>query len=130
MFKEALALATAVVTSPVATWRVVVVMVFGGHVVWACGWLPGIPGFAMAGEVEEKVAQLDSRLGAIESKQDIALRIALADEICRLFELREQSRGNAPLFQTLNEAFNDRQEDYRNVNGARPYDVAQCSAPR
>lgn len=106
MLKELLSLGTALVTSPVAAWRVVILLVFGGHVAWACGWLPGLQGFALVAEVDSKIAQLDSRLGAIETKQDIALRIALADEICRLYALRGQSAGNDALWQTLNNAFN------------------------
>jgi len=126
MFKEALAFATALVTSPVAAWRVVVIMVGGGHIAWACGWLPGIQGFAMAGEVEG----LENKLVAIETKQNIALRIALADEICRLHALRDQNVSNQPLWQTLNETFNNRQEDYRAVNNGVEYAISQCSAQR
>lgn len=130
MFKEALAFGTALLTSPVAAWRIVIIIVVGGHIMWACGWLPGMPGFALAADVDGKVAQLDARLGTIETKQDIALRIALADEICRLYTLRAANVANPPLWRTLNETFNARQEDYSAVNKGREYDVGQCSAPR
>lgn len=130
MLKEALSFVTALITSPVAAWRVVIIMVVGGHIAWACGWLPGLRGFALAGEVDAKVAQIDSRLGAIETKQDIALRIALADEICRLHALRDANVTNPPLWRTLNDTFNARQEDYRAVNNGNEYAIAQCSAPR
>lgn len=117
-------------TSPVAAWRVVILLLIGGHISWACGWIPGIDGFALAGEVDDKIAQLDERLGQIESKQDIALRIALADEICRLYALRAENAANPPLWRTLNDTFNARQVDYARVNEGRQYDVGQCSAPR
>lgn len=130
MLKEALSLVSALATSPVAAWRTVIVLVIGGHIAWACGVIPGVQGFAVAGEVDAKVAQLDARLGAIETKQDIALRIALADEICRLYALRAANTANPDLWRTLNETFNQRQENYRAVNSGADYDVGQCSAPR
>lgn len=125
-----LAAAVAAVNSPVAVWRLFVLFVVGGHIAWACGLIPGIRGFALANEVDEKIAQLDHRLSAIEAKQDIALRIALADEICRLYALRAQNVANPPLWRTLNDTFNARQQDYSAINGGREYDVGQCSAPR
>jgi hypothetical protein len=128
--KDMLAAAVAAVNSPVAVWRLFVLFVVGGHIAWACGLIPGIRGFALANEVDEKIAQLDHRLSAIETKQDIALRIALADEICRLYSLRAANTANPDLWRTLNETFNQRQENYRAVNNGADYDVGQCSAPR
>lgn len=39
-----------------AVWRIALACVFVGHVSWACGWLPGIPGFAMAAEQDALAA--------------------------------------------------------------------------
>lgn len=116
--------------SPTVAWRLLVTVIVGVHIAWACSLLPGVRGFALAGEVDNKVTQLDSRLAAIETKQNIALRIALADEICRLYTLRAANVANPPLWQTLNATFNARQQDYGAVNDGREYDVGQCSAPR
>lgn len=116
--------------SPTVAWRLLVTFVVGVHIAWACSLLPGVRGFALAGEVDEKVAQLDSRLAAIETKQNIALRIALSDEICRLYALRAANVANPPLWRQLNDTFISRQQDYSAVNDGREYDVGQCSAPR
>lgn len=116
--------------SPTVAWRLLVTLIVGLHITWACGYLPGIRGFALAGEVDAKVAGLDARLATIETKQNIALRIALADEICRLYALRASNVANPPLWRTLNDTFNARQQDYSAVNEGREYDVGQCSAPR
>jgi hypothetical protein len=130
MLKEALAAFSALVTLRPAAWRVIILLILFGHIAWACNWLPGVQGFALASEVDKQIKQLDSRLGMIETKQDIALRIALADEICRLYALRAESTTNPSLWRTLNETFNSRQEDYRAVNDGSEYVIAQCSAQR
>ena len=114
--------------SPTVAWRLLATVIICVHIAWACGWLPGIQGFALAENVEEENKTIRSRLTAIESKQDIALRIALADEICRLFTLRSANVANPPLWRTLNDTFNARQEDYAQISEGRAYDVAQCSS--
>lgn len=130
MGKELFALIAEAVKSPTVAWRLIVTLIVGVHIAWACGWLPGIQGFALAAEVDDETTTIKSRLTAIETKQDIALRIALADEICRLYALRDQSVSQPTLWRTLNDTFNDRQEDYAAINSGREYDVSQCSASR
>lgn len=97
-------------------------------VMWAMGLFTalGFPGMARAGELDK----LDVRLAAMETKQTLGLRIALADEICRVYFQREENRGNQALWATLNSTFNDRQEDYASLNNGQPYDIRLCSAPR
>jgi len=109
--------------SPTIAWRLLVTVVIGVHIAWACSLLPGIAGFAMAEEVDD----VKGRLTEIEKKQDIALRIALAEEICRLYTLRAANENNQALWRTLNATFNDRQEDYRAVNDGQPYNIGECS---
>lgn len=45
-------------------WRVLITLIIAGHVAWACGWVPGVSGFAMADEVSDvkedvKTIQID-----------------------------------------------------------------------
>lgn len=46
--------------------------VFLVHILWACGWLVtfGMPGFAMAGEVEKVKKELTAQVAALEKKVD------------------------------------------------------------
>lgn len=81
--------------------------VFMLHVAWACGWLPGIQGFALAGELEKTNKELTIKLTAAEEKFDelkkqiargtkIQIRTAYEAELRRLnqeiFEIEAKIR--------------------------------------
>lgn len=42
-----------------AVWRIGLTFLILGHVSWACGWLPGISGFAMAADYERLAGTVD-----------------------------------------------------------------------
>ena len=77
----------------------------------------GYPGLARADKLSE-----------IERKQDIQLRLTLAQEICRLYFLRMDASGQ--LWTQLNDTFEKRQEEYAAVNGGQRYQTSsECSRP-
>jgi hypothetical protein len=131
VFKDLLELVTELVKSPTAAWRIVVTLVVGGHIMWACGWVPGLAGFALAADVAEANKSLQGQLSQIQHSQRISLRIALAEEICRLRELRSKATENVPLWQQLDKTFREQQENYKTVDDhGEEYDTSQCSAPK
>lgn len=71
------------------------------------------PGMARADKLDE-----------IERKQDMQLRLTLAQEICRIHQLRLESSG--PVWVQLNASFERRQEDYAAVNDGARYPVQEC----
>lgn len=130
MIKDALELVNGLiglVKSPTSGWRAFILLVVGGHIMWACGWVPGLTGFALASDVMNVQTQLEQ----IQKSQRISLRITLAEEICRLRALRERATSNEPLWAQLDKTFHEQQENYKTVDdhGAE-YDISQCSAPK
>ena len=125
MIKEALGLITEALKTPTAAWRVLVAFVITMHVAWACSWLPGISGFALAADLEASKLETNSRLSSIEAKQDISLRLALAAEICRIQSLRNAT-ADAVMRAQLNRSFDEKQEQYASVNRGARYPIAEC----
>jgi len=76
----------------------------------------GFPGLARA-----------DKLAEIERKQDMQLRITLAQEVCRLYFLRMDASGQ--LWAQLNDTFDKRQEEYAAVNNGQRYPTSECSRP-
>lgn len=73
-------------------WVIIVV-----HISWACGWIPGMQGFAFADDVDRKVAaavdplkaevrEIDRKLSRVE-REVVAARIATMEKM--LFDLRK-----------------------------------------
>lgn len=92
------------------------------HITAEKGFIPGIDGVAHAGEVKG----IEQKLGTLEAKQNVALRLQLAAEICRVYRQRGEetsifTRG------ILDNAFARLQEDYASVNGGTRYSVGECS---
>ena len=56
-----------------------IVVFIGFHVAWACGWIPGIPGFAMAGDV----TQLSGKVSGIEQSLLEAEIIEAQERLCK-----------------------------------------------
>lgn len=94
----------------------------GFHIFAEKGLIPGIDGVAHAGEIRG----IESRMTALEAKQNVALRLQLAAEICRVYRQRVEetsifTRG------ILDSAFDRLQEDYASVNAGNRYSVGECS---
>lgn len=108
-------------------WKVwfalMVIFVIGTfHIIAEKGLIPGIDGTAHAGEVKG----IEQKLSVLESKQNVALRLQLGAEICRVYRQRGEetsifTRG------ILDNAFARLQEEYASVNGGIRYSVGECS---
>ena len=57
-------------------WRVFIALLLVGHIAWACGWLPGISGFAFANDVD-----------ALRSEFNEYLKVDLEE---KLFNMQER----------------------------------------
>jgi hypothetical protein len=92
------------------------------HVVAEKGLIPGIDGAAHAGEIKG----IERRMTALEAKQNVALRLQLAAEICRVYRQRvdEESLFTRGI---LDNAFDRLQEEYASVNAGNRYSVGECS---
>lgn len=45
-----------------AYWRLFIALLLTTHIAWACGWLPGVSGFAFAGEVHKLTTEFREHL--------------------------------------------------------------------
>lgn len=103
MVKEAIVLARTLIESQTAVWRVAIMLVVGAHVVWACGLLPGMPGFALAADVQDntlKLGQIEKSVNCNAIESEIKrLRSELRDNETRLIEAQQD--GNQPLIQQI-----------------------------
>ena len=53
-----------------AVWRTAFIAILGLHIFWACGWLPGVSGFAMASDfklIKNEVEILKDEVGDIRT---------------------------------------------------------------
>lgn len=99
------------------------ILIAGGfYMVAASGGIPGIGGFAHADDIQG----VQDRLGRLEAKQNVVLRLQLAAEICRVFRQRTQEE-NVVTRRILDDAFSRLQEDYASVNGGLRYSVGECA---
>lgn len=113
MIKEAISLATTILESQTAVWRVALMLVVGAHVAWACSLLPGMPGFALAADVMNnttKLAQIEKAVdcNAIESEIK-RLRSELRDNETKLLEARQSD--NQPLIQQIQRVISEINDD-------------------
>lgn len=80
----------------VALWRGSITALLLFHIFWACGWVPGMPGFALAAHAEDtnsEVRQLRIELLERDLLDAHALRCAADDrELRRLYSQRVQMR--------------------------------------
>jgi hypothetical protein len=106
---------------PTLWWRIAVSGFISGIVVWIMWAMGAFAAFGMPG-----LARAD-KLENIEQKQNLTLQLTLAREICRVYFLREDARGNGPLWESLNETFERRQVEYAGVNKGLRYPAAECS---
>jgi len=90
------------------------------HIAAVKGMIPGVDGVAHAADIEN----IDRRLTALEEKQNVALRLQLAAEICRVYRLRAES--SSPTRSILDSSLERLQEDYAEVNRGRRYSILEC----
>jgi hypothetical protein len=111
-------------------WRLVVSLSIGTlglFAAWTLGWFTALgfsSGFARADETKA----LSGRLASIEDNQKTGLRITLAQEICRLYFLRDSATGEA--WRVFNDSLDKHQEEYATVNKGIRYPVVECSKPK
>lgn len=92
------------------------------HITAEKGLIPGIDGAAHAGEIKG----IEARMTRLEVKQNVALRLQLGAEICRVY--RQRLDEESPFTRgILDNAFDRLQEDYASVNGGARYSVGECS---
>lgn len=117
----------------VLLWRLVVSV----HILWACNLLSdyGLSGFARADEADTahaelrrefdgKLNEIRADLDEIKQQQVTGLQILMAQEICRLYRLREQASGQ--LARTLSDSFEEKQQAFSRLTGSR-YPVMECA---
>lgn len=95
------------------------------HVAWACGWLPGITGFALAADLDDKQQSIEVRLGQIETRLNASLEILMAQEICRLYRLRDTA-DEGQLISQLSRSLEEKQQAYATISGSR-YPLSECA---
>lgn len=98
------------------------VSVVSFHIAADKGLIRGVDGVAHAADVRG----IESRLNSLEEKQNVALRLQLAAEICRVWRQRQTETGAATRA-ILDNAFDRLQEDYASVNRGFRYSVGECS---
>lgn len=124
--KEVASLLGEVMKAPANTWRAILLFAFTTHVAWACGLLePHLSGFAWAADVDRMQTEIERKLSRLESSQNMLLRIAIAQEVCRLYQLRNAS-GDGSLQRQLQQSLFEKQEEYFSLTGQR-YPVVECA---
>jgi hypothetical protein len=107
-----------------ALWRAGITVAIVVHIAWACGLLPMLDGFAFAGDLEQAQAEIQAKLERLEESQNTLLRIALSQEICRIYSLRNASQGE--LQRQLQRSLVDKQDQYMAIVGER-YPLSECA---
>lgn len=111
-------------------WRLVVcVGLLAGlfHVAWACGLLPGLPGFAMAGEVDQvkeelttQIQAVDRKVDKVESKVDTILKLSIETRIRTLVEDRCNAPEGSSTRRNLQREIDGLQDEHVRITGM-PY---------
>lgn len=123
-------------------WRLMVSFVCAlmlGHLMLACGFVPGFDGFAMADEVDDKIDQamapVRAQLGQITSQiaaQDDTITAIRLDQIAaRLRELQQQrcAATDHDVIEAIDFDIESRQREYRALAGER-YPLPPCEKDR
>lgn len=111
----------------IVRWRLVVAgvmtfMVF--HILWACGLLPGVSGFAQADDVEYKFAEIKKQLKDSSEVQKKILQAQLAAQLRDLHKIRcGSSDENVKL--RLDREIDEAQLEYKTLTGER-YPLQAC----
>lgn len=92
------------------------------HIAAVKNMIPGIDGVAHAADIRG----IESRLNSLEEKQNVALRLQLAAEICRVWRQRQTETSTVTRV-ILDNAFDRLQENYASVNRGVRYSAGECS---
>ena len=74
-----------------------------------------------------QIDDLDDKIGKIADQVTGSYKIVLAQEICRLYFLRESARGDT--HEALSDAYETKQTEYADLNKGVRYPVQECSRP-
>lgn len=107
-----------------ALWRAGITLAIVVHIMWACGFLPMVEGFAFAGDLERAQGEIQEKLERLEESQNTLLRIALAQEICRIYVLRNMASGDTQ--RQLQRSLFEKQDQYVAIVGER-HPVTECA---
>lgn len=120
-------------------WRLTIslaIAMLGFHVLWACGMVPGVPGFARADELDAKISEalepLYSQVGQLSKQQaetDEVVKEIRADQLAnRIRELHALRCATADHDdrERLQSEIDAAQRQYRALMGER-YNVDGCS---
>lgn len=113
-------------------WRLMISFtcaVFLFHIAWACGFVPGVPGFALADDVDQKIdqamqpvrAQLGQITTQIASQDDILKSIRLDQLAARIRDLQQQrcEAKDRHVKESIDEEIDRQQRQYRVLAGER-----------
>jgi hypothetical protein len=120
MVKEALRELIPPGIPPVARWRLMMfaaMVAVAVHITWACGLLPGLPGFAMAADVSQIGRDVTNLREQILTGQIFETRIRQCKAV---FE------GNSDAKHFWSEKLGELQLEYVRLTG-QPYPIPQCS---
>lgn len=111
----------------IVRWRLVVAgvmtfMVF--HILWACGLLPGVSGFAQADDVYTKFEKIQEKLEDADKVQKKILQSQLAAQLRDLHKIRCASTDEHVTMR-LDRDIDEAQQEYREVSGER-YPLPPC----
>jgi hypothetical protein len=119
--------------------RVVLWAIVVSHIAWACGWIPGLQGFAFASEVDDKIAEvvrpLERQLRGLERdvadvrKEQRAARVTALEGL--LFETRRAQCSairdeNREAMRFYAQRMDQLRAEYHGTTG-REYAPASCS---
>lgn len=109
------------------------------HIAWACGWIPGMQGFAFASDVDDKISEaiapikdevreIDRKLTRVE-REVIAARIATLEK--SLFDLRKAqctaiSRENPEAVEFYGRQMQEVRSQYYSAT-SREYQAPTCA---
>jgi hypothetical protein len=97
MFKALfdLAIGTIPAEHRTSVWRMFLTLIVGGHILWACGMIPGLDGFARAAEAQENrdaIARIEQSVSCNAIEAEIKrLRSELRDNETKMIEAQQQS---------------------------------------
>lgn len=124
--------------SPMQTWRVLVaigLMMAGVHVAWACGYIPGLAGFAQTAQVEQIKKTVDDgqkkteqSVEAIKQTQGVILTRLIASDVesARASQCKALAEGNQAAAQGWRVRLDASLYEYR-YNAQRDYVLRPCS---
>lgn len=108
-----------------------IIAILAIHFAWDSGYGKpfGLTPVVRADQLDDRMGKVEGRLDTIEGKQNQSLKLALAQEICRLFHLRNAADSGSQLREQLDKSFEEKQTEFATINRGARYSVAECSPP-